>query len=613
MCCAGTRSRSTEDVASALVEPIRRWTLPHLGPEKLAFSRTICSTWRGIVDEETGELWKTAVSELLLPGAPGRRCTAQSNRPIQPPQGCPRQHPLPPSWRYAPPQMAVIPPEGLQTLPQRWHPDPVRGGCHARAGGSPSPTPLDRHVTRLHEQAAASATRLSYVHAADPGRVIFSREIPPQARPVGSPVPLAKHDIIPDAGKGARFAWRSSPHNFTLTRVTDLQDYAQIQCPNEHPSWGLSWSPDDNHIVKWARPSRDAAQSRYSPSDSPVCLSIHSAATGTRMHRVTLQHPIEVLEWSPDGLQLAFWGEPAGMGINADHKAEVVFLDVVAGQVLVWSGPGSANPLWEVCHCLKWSETSQWLVASVGMEDDQQEHPGWDDPEDLHYDAFGDHPMTQHCHVIDACNGEILSSSEGHVEDDFDRLDWQMSACTLFEHESMTLVQLNPGSEPGLVEHLSPALRPNRPGISEFTSERLADLADPQNHQEKSSALTHVILDGLKVHIVASGSIAKFHGMMKNIKWLPHALPEQLVYAWMTPLGDLMLVDATRHEVLMDMPYKSLIGKSFPGAAPAVWDISGRPAIEHMVKYNAAVLEWSPDGFHLMVVGQPYRIVLSFN
>ncbi|KAK9851858.1 hypothetical protein WJX84_001562 [Apatococcus fuscideae] len=410
MCCAGTRSRSTEDVASALVEPIRRWTLPHLGPEKLAFSRTICSTWRGIVDEETGELWKTAVSELLLPGAPGRRCTAQSNRPIQPPQGCPRQHPLPPSWRYAPPQMAVIPPEGLQTLPQRWHPDPVRGGCHARAGGSPSPTPLDR----------------------------------------------------------------SSPHNFTLTRVTDLQDYAQIQCPNEHPSWGLSWSPDDNHIVKWARPSRDAAQSRYSPSDSPVCLSIHSAATGTRMHRVTLQHPIEVLEWSPDGLQLAFWGEPAGMGINADHKAEVVFLDVVAGQVLVWSGPGSANPLWEVCHCLKWSETSQWLVASVGMEDDQQEHPGWDDPEDLHYDAFGDHPMTQHCHVIDACNGEILSSSEGHVEDDFDRLDWQMSACTLFEHESMTLVQLNPGSEPGLVEHLSPALRPNRPGISEFTSERLA-------------------------------------------------------------------------------------------------------------------------------------------
>ena len=86
----------------------------------------------------------------------------------------------------------------------------------------------------------------------------------------------------------------------------------------------------------------------------------------------------------------------------------------------------------------------------------------------------------------------------------------------------------------------------------------------------------------------------------------------------MSPTDDLLLVDASRHKVLMDMPYQELTSQAMPqastAAAAAAADVACKDTIRRHIGFEHvdSVLKWSPCGYHLTVIAWPHPIIMSF-
>ena len=214
-------------------------------------------------------------------------------------------------------------------------------------------------------QGSSSATQISYVHAARPSHALLTRDLPA----------LQQQDIVLDASTGTRFAWRSSLFTFNLAKVSDLQDYASVTCPSKGDPHGLSWSPDGSYVATWPSGPVTASWLTASiPAPMQHILSVYSASNGARLHSIKLYGAIDQPVWSPDALQLAFWGEIVeGQGLR-HGKPDVHLLDVTSGLTLKWQICWPEQNHWVRCHELQWSGNSQWLAACVGMADvDAQE------------------------------------------------------------------------------------------------------------------------------------------------------------------------------------------------------------------------------------------------
>ena len=131
--------------------------------------------------------------------------------------------------------------------------------------------------------------------------------------------------------------------------------------------------------------------------------------------------------------------------------------------------------------------------------------------------------------------------------------------------------------------------------------------------REKASpihALVHFAAAEKRLHVVATGLWEHIRSM-DQLEWLAHPHPQRLVYAWMTPTLELLLVNASRHVRLMELRYQAEISMRMPHHGPELPSILDLE--EGASKYVArrSILLWAPDGLVVKGWDSP-PIVLSF-